>query len=119
MTRTISVLTLLLALLGAGAPALAAQRTVTLSVELYCASCPYIVKRSLERVAGVTDVAVSYRRQAAVVTFDDSRTSISALVDATAKLGFPSTPVADLPSSAIILDRLGIGDQLAAPSSVK
>ena len=38
-----------------------AEKTVTLAVEnMYCASCPYIVKKSQTRVPGVTKVKVNF-----------------------------------------------------------
>ncbi len=74
--------------------ALAAQRTVTLIVDgMTCASCPYIVKRTLARVSGVNEVAVSYREKKATVTFDDSKTNVAALMAATANVGFPSRTI--------------------------
>ena len=77
-----------------GAPGAAAgERTVTLRVPMYCATCPYIVQRTLERVAGVVAVTTSYREQSAVVTFDDDRVDVAALTAATAGIGFPSEPV--------------------------
>ncbi|MCH9018947.1 MAG: cation transporter [Proteobacteria bacterium] len=81
----------LAAMLLAGAPGAAArERTVTLRVPMYCATCPYIVQRTLERVAGVVAVTTSYREQSAVVTFDDDRVDVAALTAATAGIGFPS-----------------------------
>jgi len=70
--------------------AYAAQRSATLEVPMWCASCPYIVKRSLEKVAGVLDVEVSYDDQTATVRYDDEKTSLEALMQATADVGFPS-----------------------------
>jgi len=73
--------------------AFAAQKTVTLDVRnMYCAACPAIVKGSLTVVPGVNNVAVSYQRKTAVVTFDDTRTNVSALVAATTDAGYPSAP---------------------------
>ena len=70
----------------------AAERTVTLAVgNLFCASCPYIVKQTLAQVPGVRRVDVSYSRKTAVVTFDDAKTNVAALTDATSDMGFPST----------------------------
>lgn len=80
-------------LLAESQAALSAERTVALNVKMWCASCPYIVKRTLQSVAGVNDVTVSYERQQAVVRFDDKRTSVAALTEATAGVGFPSTDV--------------------------
>ena len=69
----------------------AAGRRVTLQVDnMYCASCPYIVRQSLAAVPGVTDVSVSFRDKTAMVTFDDTRTNVAALTDATLAMGYPS-----------------------------
>lgn len=78
-------------LLMAASAAEAAQRTVVLAVDnMTCASCPYIVRESLARVEGVQAVEVSFEAGKAVVTFDDHLTDPSALVQATAQVGFPS-----------------------------
>jgi len=79
-------------LAGAAPAAYAAQRSVTLEVPMWCVSCPYIVKRSLERVAGVLDVAVSYDAQTATVRYEEEQTTVEALMQATADVGFPSKP---------------------------
>jgi mercuric ion binding protein len=42
-------------------------------------------------VDGVEEVTISYRKQIAVVRFDDARTAVPALTQATADMGFPST----------------------------
>lgn len=71
--------------------AAATERTVTLQVDnMYCASCPYIVKQSLAAVPGVKDVSVSFRNKTAIVTFDSARTNVAALTDATFEMGYPS-----------------------------
>lgn len=69
----------------------AAERTITLSVEnMSCPTCPYIVKKSLAAVNGVRDVAVSLENKTAMVTFDDAKTNVEALTDATFDAGYPS-----------------------------
>lgn len=76
-------------------PALAAQQIVTLSVPgMYCASCPAIVKGSLQKVAGVTNVEVSLEQKTAVVTFDDAKASVADLIAATTNAGYESELVA-------------------------
>jgi mercuric ion binding protein len=50
------------------------------------------VKKSLLEVLGVTNVAVSAEDKTAVVTFDDSKTQVDALVKATTNAGYPSAP---------------------------
>ena len=69
----------------------AAEQTVALAVPgMDCASCPIIVKSSLEAVPGVIKVVVSLADKTAVVTFDDSKTAPPALITATTNAGYPS-----------------------------
>jgi mercuric ion binding protein len=90
MTRLRTAAFLAITLLTAPA-AFAGQTTVTLAVRnMYCAACPAIVKGSLTAVPGVTSVAVSYGRKTAVVTFDDAKTNVPALITATTNAGYPS-----------------------------
>lgn len=85
----LSLTTLLLA-----APAIAAERTVTLAVDnMTCATCPYIVEQALASVPGVIRVAVSFEDRTAVVAFDDAAADPATLANATANAGFPSRPV--------------------------
>lgn len=91
MTRLL--ISLFVGLLISAQPASAAQRTVTLTVtNMYCEACPYMVKKTLERVSGVSTVSVSFKDKTAVVVFDDSKASVEDLTSATAKAGFPSEP---------------------------
>ena len=57
-----------------------------------CATCPIIVRKSLEAVPGVAAVQVSLDEKAALVTFDDAKTTIAALIESTTEAGFPSRP---------------------------
>jgi mercuric ion binding protein len=90
MKRTALALVLTATLFASAAPSLAAERTVTLSVKMWCPTCPYIAKRTLAKVPGVLDVNVSYDDQVAIVQFDDQKTGVAALTRATAGVGFPS-----------------------------
>ena len=94
LSRMFAILAFLPVLLGGSLPALSAERTVTLSVDMWCPSCPYIIKRTLVQVPGVLDVKVSFDDQVAIVRFDDGRTSVAELTQATANVGFPSEPLA-------------------------
>jgi mercuric ion binding protein len=81
-------------LLFTGGSAVAAERSVTLAVDnMTCELCPPVVRKSLVRVPGVAKAEVSATTQRAVVTFDDAKTTVAALVDATTKAGYPSRPV--------------------------
>ncbi len=94
LSRGLTALAFLPVLLGGSLPAFAAEQTVTLSVSMWCPSCPYIIKRTLSKVPGVLDVKVSYDDQAAIVRFNDDQTDVTALTQATADVGFPSEPSA-------------------------
>jgi periplasmic mercuric ion binding protein len=73
--------------------AMAGERTVTLAVQnMYCADCPFIVRKSLEAVPGVSKAVVSYKEKKAVVTYDDGKTDLNALTRATSEAGYPSAP---------------------------
>jgi mercuric ion binding protein len=77
--------------LGLAAPALAAEKTVTLKVDnMYCEMCPVTVKKSLTQVGGVIAAKVSFEQKTATVTFDDAKTTVGALVEATTDAGYPS-----------------------------
>lgn len=72
----------------------AAPRTVTLSVpSMYCAVCPITVKKALNKVRGVSQTEVNFDKRQATVTFDDAKTNVDALMDATEDAGYPSAPV--------------------------
>ena len=69
---------------------LADPQTIILKVGgISCPGCVYQVKRALMRAGGVITANVTPAGEAAV-TFDDAVTSIEALIQATADVGFPS-----------------------------
>jgi len=49
------------------------------------------VQRSLTKINGVTRANVSLEKAEAVVTFDDTKTNVEALLKATKGAGYPST----------------------------
>lgn len=88
MNRLLAAFALATAILVAGA-ATAAERTVTLAVpKMYCASCPYIVKKALAKVDGVARVTTSFETKTATVTYDDQKTTVEALTDTLTQAGY-------------------------------
>ena len=84
--------TMLLLAVLASPTAFSETKTVTLSVPgMNCDLCPLTIKKAISRVPGVASVEASYEKKQAVVTFDDSKTSVEALMKATANAGYPST----------------------------
>jgi mercuric ion binding protein len=80
-------------LIASSGGAMAEQRTVALAVDnMYCEVCPYMVKKTIEKVSGVSKVTVSLKEKTAVVVFDDARAEVKDLTNATTSAGFPSTP---------------------------
>ncbi len=76
------------------APAWATPQTVILSVPgMTCPACPITVKRALTQVDGVTRTDVNFEKREVVVTFDDAKTNVQTLTQATKNAGYPSTPV--------------------------
>ena len=69
----------------------ATLKTVTLDVKnMTCAVCPITVKKSLEKVPGVTAVKVDFAKKMAVVTYDPNKTEPEVLTRATTNAGYPS-----------------------------
>jgi mercuric ion binding protein len=72
-------------------PVWAANQTVKLSVPgMTCVTCPITVKKELSGVEGVIKVDVTFENREAVVTFDDAKTKVQALTQATENAGYPS-----------------------------
>jgi mercuric ion binding protein len=70
----------------------ATEKTVTLAVKnMTCAMCPITVKKSLQKVEGVNEVDISFKKKTATVTYDDKTTSTDELVEATTNVGYPSS----------------------------
>lgn len=70
----------------------AKERTVTLEVPtMNCVTCPFTVKKALQNVEGVTKAEVTFETKLAVVKFDDEKTTVEALTEATTNAGYPST----------------------------
>ena len=78
-------------LTGVTVPVWAATRTVTLAIpSMHCAMCPVTVKEALSKVPGVRKIEVSLAKKDAIVTFNDSKTTVGALTAATRNAGYPS-----------------------------
>ena len=72
-------------------PVWAGSKTITLTVSnMTCATCPITVRMALTKVEGVSKAAVDFDKKEAVVTFDDAKTTVAALVKATRDAGYPS-----------------------------
>lgn len=70
----------------------ATPKTVTLAVQnMTCELCPITVKKSLEKVPGVSAVKVDFDRKTAIVTYDADKAQPKALTKATTNAGYPST----------------------------
>lgn len=91
MTRLFTAGCIAAAFLTWPALALAAERSVTLTVErMICSACGDRVKKALENVAGVKQATVSISDRTAVVIYDDTQAEVRALIEASAKVGFPA-----------------------------
>lgn len=70
----------------------AEPRTVVLDVQnMTCELCPITVRKSLDKVPGVTAATIDLGKKTATVKFDPDRANVVALVKATTNAGFPST----------------------------
>lgn len=67
-------------------------QTVTLHVQnMTCGTCPIVVRKALQRVAGVSSATVDFALKTATVTFDPDQVTPAALTRATTNAGFPSS----------------------------
>jgi mercuric ion binding protein len=90
MTSMLHFLILLTLLLPASV-AIAAQRTVTLTVEnMTCALCPITVRTAIEHVTGVKDVQVDFETKTAIVVFDDAEATLQDIAEASRQAGYPA-----------------------------
>lgn len=70
----------------------ATPKTVTLAVQnMTCELCPITVKKSLEKVPGVSAIKVDFDKKTATVTYDADKVQPEALSSATTNAGYPST----------------------------
>ena len=70
----------------------AAPKTIILNVQnMTCKVCPITVKKSLEKVPGVSAVKIDFANKIATVTYDPDKTGPEALTTATTNAGYPST----------------------------
>lgn len=70
----------------------ATPQTAVLDLQnMTCELCQVTVKKSLEKVAGVSQARIDYVKKTATVTFDADKTNTTALTKATTDAGFPST----------------------------
>ncbi|MFU0505261.1 heavy-metal-associated domain-containing protein [Pseudaminobacter sp. NGMCC 1.201702] len=72
----------------------ATERIQSFAIDnMYCASCPIIVRRAIERVEGVRSVTVDFANKAAIVVYDPSVTTVDAIADAPTRLGYPAKAI--------------------------
>jgi mercuric ion binding protein len=92
MLKQISLIISVIAVLTASGAALAASQTIVLEVPgMTCAACPVTVKKALGKLSGVTDIKTDLDKKQVVVSFEDSKTTLQKLTEATANAGYPST----------------------------
>jgi mercuric ion binding protein len=90
MKRLVPFAALTLSLLGSGGALAAEQRVLLKVANMSCAVCAPIVRKTLSAVPGVSKVVVSIEKASAVVTFDDQRTNVEALIKAATDAGYPT-----------------------------
>ena len=56
-----------------------------------CGLCPVTVKKSLEKVAGVSQAQIDFAKKTARVTYDADKAKSDDLTAATTNAGYPST----------------------------
>lgn len=70
----------------------AKTRSISLDLPtMNCRMCPVTVKKALSQLEGVSAVDVNFEKKIADVTFDDDKTNVSELIEATTNAGYPAT----------------------------
>jgi len=66
-----------------------ANKTVTLAIEgMTCTGCENTIKEAVTKIDGVKSITASHLDSTAVVSFDESKTSIAAIGDAINEAGY-------------------------------
>ena len=74
------------------APAMGAEKTAKFSVPgMTCALCPLTITTAMSNVEGVISATADFDAKTATAVFDDTKTSQSALAQASANAGYPAT----------------------------
>jgi len=92
LKNTMKISLALTVILGFNHAAVAAEKTATLDIpSMNCAMCPITIKKSLEKVDGVTNVEISLDKKSTIITFNDEKTQVDVLIKATTEAGYPSS----------------------------
>lgn len=88
MTRIALSTALWLTMTAAG---FAGERTIHLSIpSMHCAACPYMIREAISGVEGVISASATMEGRSATVSFDDERTTVDDIKEATASIGYES-----------------------------
>ena len=63
--------------------------------KMNCALCPITVRKSMEKVPGVSQVEVDYETKIATVIFNPALTNKSQIAAASTDIGYPASALAD------------------------
>lgn len=67
-------------------------KTVSFDVSnMTCVTCPYTVRKTLQKIDGVTQADASLETKSATATFDPTKTSVDVMLKALKNQGYPST----------------------------
>jgi len=73
-------------------PAFAAQKTVTLDIPgMDCEICPITVRVALKKLPGVISATATPETREEVVVYEDTKTNLKQIMNATRQAGYPST----------------------------
>lgn len=91
MKKLAAILVLGFALTMPAWAAIQTPRTVTLFVPgMDCFAWPPDIETALAQLVGVENVDVRFKEREVVVTFDDTKTTAEALIEAVESAGYPS-----------------------------
>ena len=72
----------------------AAPQTALLKIDnMDCPSCPFMIKKALEEIEGVTSATVSMDSKIATIEFESEEVGVDDFVSTTTELGFPANEI--------------------------
>jgi Cu+-exporting ATPase len=68
------------------------DKTKLVVTGMHCVSCSLLIDETLEELPGVVSSSTDLRRETTTVEYDPAQTTVSALADEIAKLGYSANP---------------------------
>ncbi|VAW62133.1 Lead, cadmium, zinc and mercury transporting ATPase; Copper-translocating P-type ATPase [hydrothermal vent metagenome] len=69
------------------------RRQIHLIIEgIHCSACVWLIERSLARAQGIVDIKVNLANKQAFISWDNSQTKVSSIIQHLGRIGYAATP---------------------------